>query len=151
MQEAEMDRDLIEHSAFFIQNYADKYHHAKEEDILFKYTDESQDIIKVMYEDHQTGRNFLKQVLSGLDAGRRDDVIKGLESYRELLTQHIKKEDEILYPWIDRMLSTGQVDEMLSAFSEADEDFYLENITEQFDAFLDRVENKYKEELGITL
>lgn len=146
-QEEEMDTDTIEHSAFFIQNYADKYHHAKEEDILFKYTDESQDIIQVMYEDHKTGRNFVKQVLAGLEAGRRDDVIKGLESYRELLTQHIKKEDEILYPWIDRSLSTRQVGEMLSSFNEADGDFYLENITEQFDAFLNRVENKYKEEL----
>jgi hemerythrin-like domain-containing protein len=146
-QEAEMDADIIEHCAFFIQNYADKYHHAKEEDILFKYTDESRDIIQVMLEDHRTGRNFVKQVLAGLTAGRRDDVINGLESYRELLTQHIKKEDDILYPWIDRTLSTRQVGEMLSSFNEADEDFYLSNITEQFDAFLDRVENSYRQEL----
>ncbi len=146
-QEEEMDTDIIEHCAFFIQNYADKYHHAKEEDILFKYTDESQDIIQVMVEDHRTGRSFVKQVLAGLAAGRRDDVIKGLESYRELLTQHIKKEDDILYPWIDRTLSKRQVGEMLSSFNEADEDFYLTNITEQFDAFLNRVENKYRQEL----
>jgi hemerythrin-like domain-containing protein len=100
-----------------------------------------------MLEDHRTGRNFVRQVLAGLAAGRRDDVIKGLESYRELLTQHIKKEDDILYPWIDRTLSTRQVGEMLSSFNEADEDFYLSNITEQFDAFLDRVENSYRQEL----
>jgi hemerythrin-like domain-containing protein len=149
-QEAEVDRDLIEHSAFFIQNYADKYHHAKEEDILFKYTDESQDIIQVMYEDHKQGRSYVKQVLAGLDAGRRDDMVKGLEGYRDLLTQHINKEDEILYPLIDRSLSTEQVNDMLSTFDVADGDFYLENITEQFDTFLDRVENKYKEELGLT-
>jgi hemerythrin-like domain-containing protein len=147
-QEEEMDKDIIEHSAFFIQNYADGYHHAKEEDILFKYTDESQDIIQVMYEDHKTGRNFVKLALAGLEAGCRDDVAKGLESYRELLTQHIKKEDEILYPWIDRALTAQQVSDMLSAFVEADQDFYLPNLTEQFEAFLNRVESKYKEELS---
>lgn len=148
-QKDEMDAEIIEHSAFFIQNYADKYHHAKEEDILFKYTDESQDIIQVMVEDHRTGRSFVRQVLAGLEAGRKEDVIKGLESYGELLTQHIRKEDEILYPWIDRSLSTRQAGEMLSSFNEADQDFYLPDITEQFDAFINRVENNYR--VGISI
>lgn len=38
--ESAEDRDVIHGVVDFIKNYADKYHHAKEEDILFKYFDE---------------------------------------------------------------------------------------------------------------
>jgi len=33
----------------FIRSYADKYHHAREEEILFKYFDEDMAILKVMH------------------------------------------------------------------------------------------------------
>ncbi len=35
------DKNLVRNCADFIRSYADKYHHAKEEDILFKYFDEN--------------------------------------------------------------------------------------------------------------
>lgn len=148
-KEGGIDIKVIEDCVYYIRNYADRFHHAKEEDILFKYTDESQDIIQVMYEDHKTGRNFVKSVEAGLKACAGDDVIKGLNGYRELLTQHIKKEDEILYPWIDRTLTTKLVGELLSSFSEADRSFGLD-ITEKFEIFLNGLDTKYrnlKEEL----
>jgi hemerythrin-like domain-containing protein len=43
--------------------------------------------------------------------------------HRELLLEHIKKEDEILYPWIDRGLSDAQVGRLFSRFSEIDREF----------------------------
>ncbi|MEI6807958.1 MAG: hypothetical protein WCN95_04490, partial [bacterium] len=46
-----------------------------------------------------------------------------LSAYRELLTEHIKKEDEILYPWLDRQLSDSQIGRLYSAFSEVDVKF----------------------------
>ncbi|MEI6810352.1 MAG: hemerythrin domain-containing protein, partial [bacterium] len=44
----------------FIRSYADKYHHAKEEDLLFKLFDESLDILKVMHQDHEAGRAHVR-------------------------------------------------------------------------------------------
>jgi hemerythrin-like domain-containing protein len=32
----ELDKDFFKNAIFFIRNYADRFHHAKEEDILFK-------------------------------------------------------------------------------------------------------------------
>ena len=104
----------------FIRNYADKYHHAKEEDILFKYFDEKQDIIQVMYEDHKKGRALVKSTLEALAGNDKKTISDNLNSYRELLTEHIKKEDEILFPWMDSQLSTGQIGEMYSKFNEAE-------------------------------
>ena len=40
-----------------------------------------------------------------------------LRAYGALLTEHIRKEDEVLYPWMDRELSTAQVGELFSRFA----------------------------------
>jgi hemerythrin-like domain-containing protein len=99
--ESESDRQLILDSLDFIRSYADRFHHAKEEDILFSYTDEDSDIVKVIYEDHKNARNHVKAVAEALEERDKAKIIEHLNAYKELLTEHIKKEDEILYPWID--------------------------------------------------
>ena len=53
--ETEAGRQVVLDSVDFIRSYADKYHHAKEEDILFGYFGENQDIIKTMRLDHEAG------------------------------------------------------------------------------------------------
>ena len=47
--------------------------------------------------------------------------IHNLPEDQELLTGHIQKEDEILFPWMDRNLSTTQVDELTAEFNEVDQ------------------------------
>ncbi|MDO8803025.1 MAG: hemerythrin domain-containing protein [Elusimicrobiota bacterium] len=107
----------------FIRTYADKYHHAKEEDILFKYFDGELDVIKTMLQDHVTGRNHVKAADEALAAKDGAAAAEHFLAYRELLSEHIKKEDEILYPWMDRNLSLKQVGELSNKFNEADEKF----------------------------
>jgi len=113
-------RQLILDGIDMIRSYADRYHHAKEEDILFKYFDVDSEILQVMYADHTTGRGHVKAMIEALD--RRDKAALGehLLAYRDLLTGHIKKEDEILYPWMDRNLSTTQLGELFAKFAEVD-------------------------------
>ena len=107
----------------FIRAYADKYHHAKEEEILFKYFDGGLDVIKTMLQDHVTGRGHVKAADEALAAKDGAAAAKHFLAYRELLSEHIKKEDEILYPWMDRNLSMKQVGELFNKFNEADEKF----------------------------
>lgn len=110
------DRQMIEQCIDFIKNYADRYHHAKEEDILFKYFDESQEIIQVMYEDHRTGRGFVKNILQAIEETDQEKARKNLLSYHELLKDHIRREDEILYIWMDKELSAEQLSDMERKF-----------------------------------
>jgi hemerythrin-like domain-containing protein len=138
-----LDHTLINNCVYFIRNYADKFHHAKEEEILFKYATGNQEIIWAMIQEHQNGRNYIKSVTDGLEIGNRQKVIGGLSDYHDLLQQHIKKEDEILYPWIDRNLSIRQVGELLARFNEINRKFGMD-ITEQFEVFLKALELKMK-------
>lgn len=102
----------------FIKNYADKYHHAKEEDILFLKFDASLDIIKVMMNDHEVSRNYVAAILSATDEGNTMVAKANLLDYAKLLTEHIYREDNILYPWMDHNLETKTVGEMYSQFFE---------------------------------
>lgn len=104
----------------FIQNYADKFHHAKEEDILFAYFDSSIDIIQVMLNDHNSGRSYVKAMLEAVDEQNTEKASVYLLKYRELLTEHIKKEDEILYPWMDRNMDMSTVGKMYAQFMNVD-------------------------------
>ena len=118
--ESKIGRQLILDGLDFIRSYADKFHHAKEEDVLFGYTDKNLDIIKTILADHETARGHVKAMLEALGKGDEKTVFEHLNAYKELLTEHIKKEDEILYPWIDRGLSTAQVGELFAKFDEAE-------------------------------
>jgi len=138
--ESDGGRQLILDGIDMIRSYADRYHHAKEEDILFKYFDENSQILQVMYEDHTTGREHVKAMLEALERKDKNSLGKHLMAYRELLTEHIKKEDEILYPWMDRNLSTTQIGELFSKFNEVDEQMGFS--PEKYETFIDNLEKK---------
>ncbi len=138
----EEDRQLILDVVDFIRTYADKFHHAKEEEILFKYFDENLDILKVIHEDHESARSHVKTVVEAVDNRDKNTVVNHLNAYKELLTEHIKKEDEILYPWMDRNLSTQEVGELFSKFADVDRQY--EDVPEKYEIFVVSLENKFK-------
>jgi hemerythrin-like domain-containing protein len=134
-----LDRQLVLNSVDFIRSYADRYHHAKEEDILFKYVDETQEVIQVMYEEHIIGRNHVKAVLEAVKDNNTEVICNNLLAYRELLTEHIKKEDELLYPWIVRQLNPIQVEELKQAFDRVNSELGLET-QEKYENFIVKLE-----------
>lgn len=93
----------------FIRNYADRYHHAKEEDVLFvelvkNGMPSTNSPIEAMHMEHDQGRAFVKNIESAalkLNAGVmgwEKTLAENAEGYAELLRGHIDKEDRILYP-----------------------------------------------------
>jgi hemerythrin-like domain-containing protein len=131
----QIDQQLVNECIDLIRNYADRFHHAKEEEILFCYVDGDSDIVKTMIREHQNGRDFVKSISEGLAAGDVQTITTGFYEYHVLLRQHIQKEDEILYPWIDRNLTTRQVGELAARFNEVNRKFGKE-ISERFEEFL---------------
>jgi hemerythrin-like domain-containing protein len=139
--ESESGRQVIRDAVDFVRSYADKFHHAKEEDILFKYFDAELDILKVMHNDHETGRAHVKAVLEAVEKRDRASASEHLNGYRELLTEHIKKEDEILYPWMDRELSDRQIGQLYSQFNETDETFG--DAPKKYEHFISKLEEQF--------
>jgi len=119
--ESEEGKQIIINGLDFIRSYADKFHHAKEEEILFQYFDKNLDIIKTMLVDHETGRSHVRTIVEALQKNDKSAISEHLNGYKDLLTEHIKKEDEILYPWMERNLSIRQVGELFNKFNAADQ------------------------------
>jgi hemerythrin-like domain-containing protein len=140
--------DLLGRALEFIRGYADRFHHMKEEDILFDYTDREADIIRVIGEDHDRARGHVRAAASAIDGGDNLALIANLAAYRELLSEHIKKEDEVLYPYIDRALTTAQVGQIFQRFEETESELPpdVPGKYEQFIADLARRFNHEKED-----
>ncbi len=123
----------------FVRQYADRFHHAKEEDVLFKFFDARLDVLAVMYKEHEIGRGYVRSALAALEQGDAAGTADNLEAYGALLREHIRKEDEILYPWMNRELTDKQVGHLFAACSKVDESF-----GEQDRYYLDVVEKLEK-------
>lgn len=97
----------------FFHEFADDYHHRKEERVLFPALEAAGMPIHgptaVMRREHEQGRALLKRIeesLPELDAEAALD-------YVDLLSLHIRKENEILFDMADRLLR-GSDEQLLS-------------------------------------
>jgi len=105
---------LAEGALDFIRSYADRYHHAKEEEVLFGFFDPQSEILQAMLQDHGDGRELVRAATMALREGKSAEFGVQLRAYAELLTGHIHREDTILYPWMDRSLSDRQVGQLFA-------------------------------------
>jgi len=112
----------------------------KEEGILFTCFDDTSDIFQVIYEDHRQARNHVKAMLAGLETKDETVLKQHLADYRSLLTEHIKKEDEVLFPWLDRKLTEKQVTELTNKFNLADMQIGID--VEKYRLFLQQLEEQ---------
>lgn len=125
----------------FIRNYADRYHHAKEEDLLFKYFDESGDIIQAMRDDHGAARAHVQAVLLAVEREDAAVAAQHLDAYRELLTGHIHKEDTVLFPWMDRNLDDRAIGELFGAFQRMDTQAFEPGHAHRYTQYIERLEH----------
>ena len=121
----ELNKDFFEKVIDFIRNYADKFHHAKEEDILFKELNKDSvqmhcNPIQQMLHEHDLGRDFVKGMEEGLKENNKTKVIENAKGYAQLLQEHIHKEDNILYPMADEALNEQIQKEVLDKFKQAE-------------------------------
>lgn len=116
----------------FIRNYADRFHHAKEEDILFEALVEhgmprENSPVAAMLMEHDQGRTYVKameeaatRAVNG-EAGQEEAIVANARGYLDLLREHISKEDDILYPLAERILPEGVRHGILVGYRNAEE------------------------------
>lgn len=115
----------------FIRNYADRFHHAKEEDVLFKALvdngmPQENSPVAAMLLAHDQGRAYVRAMeeaaLKALDgeSGQIPLIAENARAYIALLRDHIDKEDNILYPLAERVLPEAPRAAMVAAYREAE-------------------------------
>ena len=119
------DGDAIDPAFFleaaeFASGFADRCHHAKEEDILFvamTARDMPQDSgpVAVMLHEHEEGRRYTAAFRSAAerlqagDAGAAADIVRNVFDYVELLREHIHKEDNVLFPMAEQVVPEDEM------------------------------------------
>ena len=111
----------------FLKIFVDKCHHGKEEDLLFPAMEEAgipkeSGAIKYTLEEHQTGRGYIKGMSEAFDKFKLGDrkassrIAENGKSYIGLLIPHIEKENTILFPMADKVLSQAKQVELEEEF-----------------------------------
>jgi hemerythrin-like domain-containing protein len=120
------DREFFEKVVEFLRGFADKCHHGKEEDLLFKKMaacgfPTQGGPIAVMLSEHQAGRAFIRGIAEGAagvgsDPRAKETIDRNARGYLDLLRNHIAKENQVLFPMADRTLSAEDQRDLALAF-----------------------------------
>jgi len=106
MKEKKVDPEFIEMAVDFIRSYADRCHHGKEEDILFrdlggkKLTDEHKRTMEELVEEHRLGRKITGRLVEAnakYVQGSQEAlsvIMDCIKSLVEFYPKHIEKEDK---------------------------------------------------------
>ena len=138
----------------FIQVFADRCHHAKEEDLLFPAMasmgiSQEGGPIGVMLHEHGLGREHVREMAGALagaaDGGRAASQAfsEHARAYAQLLRQHIDKEDHVLYPLAERLLGREEDERLYEGFERVETDVIGAGRHEEFHRLLDRLEETY--------
>ena len=122
------DAGFFRKAVDFIRGYADRFHHAKEEDILFPELGEPGvrmhcDPRGQMLHEHDLGRGFVKGMEEALASGKTADLVENARSYCGLLEEHIYKEDNILYPMAEEAMGPERSAKLRERFAAVDRKF----------------------------
>lgn len=140
-----VDREFFSKAIDFIRNYADKFHHAKEEDILFKaLCGDSVEMhcnpTEQMLHEHELGRQYIKDLESAVGAGDSQKAVFNAMGYGQLLEDHIFKEDNILYPMAEEVLPQPAQEQLADDFIRAEKENFGPEIKEKYSAIVDEFE-----------
>jgi hemerythrin-like domain-containing protein len=152
-----VEPEMIEKLLDFFRGFADKCHHAKEEKHLFPMLEKrgmSHDSgpIAVMLSEHAEGRRRLSNIAGSLGAARNSDqgavasIADDLAAYTALLFAHIEKENKVLFPMADRILTPGDQVELERAFDEVERIETGEGVHERFHALAHEIIDAHPKE-----
>jgi hemerythrin-like domain-containing protein len=120
-------KDFFKKSVSFAREFTDKYHHFKEEHILFnrlamKKKGEIDAQVESLKFQHERGRALIGEVaktLEGYAKGQEAQTLILLESlaaYTSLLRQHVHKEDHVFYPMVQSEMPWDEYRGLLEVF-----------------------------------
>ncbi len=134
----------------FLQTFADRCHHSKEEEYLFPALEErglprAGGPIGVMLHEHEQGRALIKRMAEASEAysGGRPDAGRlwaaAARSYAGLLRSHIMKENNVLFVMAEQILSKSEQEALSEAFEKVENEKLGAGTHQRLHALMDRL------------
>ncbi|NTW76566.1 MAG: cation-binding protein [Syntrophaceae bacterium] len=138
---------IIDVAVDFIRTYADRTHHGKEEEILFRYlakkemTPELQKIMQELLDEHVWGRKTTAGLVAAKEAylsGDKSKLAEIIDLARQLANfypQHIEKEDKHFFYPAQEYFTQVEQEKMLMEFWEFDRKMIHEKYNRVFEEY----------------
>ena len=109
----------------FFRQYADGFHHHKEEEILFPEMAKKNEllgegVIKEMFEHHEDFREMIKGIEKFLDAKEYSSAQLQLKLYTEALLDHIAVENDEVFQMAESIFDEKELDRINFRFQDCD-------------------------------
>lgn len=145
------DINDLETIVYLIKNYADGFHHEKEEHLLFPLMEQkgfstSQGPLAVMLNEHTQGRNYVKGMVEGIDLYKSGNqqvistIHENMRGYILLLRSHIAKENNVLFRMADKVLTETEQQDLLKEFSKIENSHVCGNVLNSYIASIETLE-----------
>ncbi|HLG34587.1 MAG TPA: hemerythrin domain-containing protein [Bacteroidia bacterium] len=111
----------------FFRNYADRFHHYKEEEILFPEMNKrnellAEGVIKEMFDNHEDFRAMIRSIENKLDAKKFTEAQGELEKYANALLDHIAVENDEVFVMAETLFSENELEDIMYRFDDCDRD-----------------------------
>ncbi len=118
-----VDRSSLSWLIDFFRAFADRCHHGKEEKHLFPALErhgvpKEGGPLGVMREEHEEGRALVRAMAEGDDR----QIAKAIRGYVILLRAHIDKENSVLFPLAEQVLSGDEQRTLMHAFEAVEQE-----------------------------
>ncbi|HEX2922793.1 MAG TPA: hemerythrin domain-containing protein, partial [Chloroflexota bacterium] len=145
--------EVFEDSLDFLRNFADKCHHAKEEAVLFPAMARAgvpvdKGPIGVMLAEHEEGRAYIRAMVDAVEdckrgnAAAREALARNARAYASLLEQHIRKEDDVLFPMGDRVLPDADQEALVAEFDRIEAEQIGPGVHERYHQMIDELDQE---------
>ncbi len=109
----------------FFREYADQYHHFKEEQILFPEMSKKNElledgVLKEMFENHSDFRSMIKSIEIFLDSKDYKEAQQQLNTYTETLLDHIAVENEEVFQMAEALFDDAELEKIYFRFEDCD-------------------------------
>ena len=155
LHDAEHGLSIDEHDVnallIFLHYFADTYHQAKEENILFPllrrsekfmHGDSAREELEQLFAEHGEQRWLIEKAQLALFAKKPSEFIENAGTLVQVLSEHALKEEHALLPIAEEILTQLEAEEVSMRFEEADASFGDSQRTLLMD-LLQELEGKY--------
>ncbi len=127
---------------YFLKIFADKCHHGKEENYLFKElvnkgVPSEGGPVGVMLREHSQGREYIAQMSQSFENKDLAGFNTAAVLYRDLLRQHIEKENNVLFMMAHQVIDDQAQDVMFEQFEQHEETVIGHGVHEKLHAMID--------------
>jgi len=149
-----IDFEHLDQLLEFFKVFVDKCHHGKEEELLFPALENvgvsnKGGPIGVLLHEHQQGREYVQAMNAALDQYTKggqsvvNEFVKSAKGYINLLTQHIEKENGVLFPLAEKHLSKQTQEKLWEGFEMIETQKIGVGKHDEFHKMLNKLESVY--------